>query len=105
MNPLLALECQRAVPNRFDLVHLTAGRAKALGRGETAKVTAGRTRVETALHEVAENALAGAELARYWPAEAWLQPPAELKQQLLPSGGESAQIASAAATEQTHNTN
>lgn len=77
MNPFIHLDCQRTVPNRFDLVHLAAGRSHSLARGEDPKVPATGPILDTALREIASGALTLSEMGRLWPAQAWLQPPGE----------------------------
>ncbi|SDR63514.1 DNA-directed RNA polymerase subunit omega [Rhizobiales bacterium GAS113] len=58
MNPLLPVDCNRFVPDRFALVHVAAARARALNRGTKPRLPAAAAPpCELALREIAAGTL------------------------------------------------
>jgi DNA-directed RNA polymerase omega subunit len=65
MEPLLPIDCQRRIPNRFVLVLAAAARARDLGRGAEPRISAGSSaNFELALREIAAGALSPEEIER-----------------------------------------
>lgn len=55
MARITTIDCERLVPNRFELVLLAAARARALNRGQTPRVSPDRDKPTViALREIAE---------------------------------------------------
>ena len=65
MEPLLPIDCQQRIPNRFVLVLAAAARARDLGRGAEPRISAGSAaNSELALREIAAGALSPEEIER-----------------------------------------
>lgn len=68
MNPLVALDCQAAMPDRFGLVLAAAARTRALCEGAPPRLDdVPDSAVDTALSEIAAGAFALEELSPFLP--------------------------------------
>jgi DNA-directed RNA polymerase subunit omega len=68
MSPNMIIDCERVVPNRFELVLLAAARARALNRGETPLVSPDADKSTViALHEIGTGAIDRARLRQRLP--------------------------------------
>ncbi|WP_084637927.1 DNA-directed RNA polymerase subunit omega [Paracoccus sp. J55] len=68
MNPLLPVDCQAAMPDRFGLVLAAAARTRALREGAAPRLgDASNSATETALAEIAAGAFAPEELSPFLP--------------------------------------
>lgn len=68
MDPFVAIEAQKVLPNRFDLAVAAAARARALFRGATPRVRSETDNaVGIALREISRNALTPTEFAFLLP--------------------------------------